>query len=156
MAHLEPARTVSQAAMKSKMEPVTQPAGGEVSQRRRGAILTMELVLTLPILLIVLLALFEFAVLLLARGSVVDASRAGARVASMAGATHADVEMVVRRVLSPALQRGVSVAYRAGHSTGDVVIVGVQVPMASASPDLLWPIGFSLRRRDLLPIFVPG
>ena len=44
--------------------------------RRRG-VLSMELVLTLPIVGVVLLALFEFTLLFYARGLVVEASRAG-------------------------------------------------------------------------------
>ena len=35
------------------------------------------------------------------------------------------------------------------HAPGEIVTVAVRVPMSTASPDLLWPIGFSLRGRSL-------
>ena len=109
----------------------------------------MELALTLPILGVVLFGLFEFTLLLYARGLVVEASRAGARQATLPGATIDDVEANVSRVLPPRLHQGLAVATDLGAYAGDVVIVGVQVPMASAAPDLLWPIGISLSGRNL-------
>jgi hypothetical protein len=36
-----------------------------------------------------------------------------------------------------------------GVNSGDVVVVSVQMPMSSACPDLLWPIGLSLNGRNL-------
>jgi hypothetical protein len=36
-----------------------------------------------------------------------------------------------------------------GEQTGDVVAVGIRVPMRMAAPDLLWPIGVGLAGRDL-------
>jgi len=36
-----------------------------------------------------------------------------------------------------------------GEYPGDVVWVGVEVPMQSAAPDLLWPIGVGLAGRNL-------
>jgi Flp pilus assembly protein TadG len=109
----------------------------------------MELVLTLPIVGVVLLALFEFTLLFYSRSLVVEASRAGARRATLPGVTAADVEDEVRRILAPPLQRGLSVETLLGQSSGDLVVVGVEVPMASAAPDLLWPIGFGLNGRNL-------
>ncbi|RLS54151.1 MAG: hypothetical protein DWH91_12600, partial [Planctomycetota bacterium] len=62
---------------------VTIPAIPTV--RRRG-ILSAELLLTLPILIVLLFGLLEFSLLFFARGDVVDASRAGARAARIFGA----------------------------------------------------------------------
>ncbi len=118
--------------------------------RSRRGILTMELVMTLPILGIVLFALFEFSLLLFARGSVVEASRAGARMASLPGADLESVEWEVRKVLNPRLQGDLDVQVDMGGGTGDVVSVIVTVPAGEASPDLLWPIGYSLRGRTLV------
>lgn len=109
----------------------------------------MELALTLPILGVVLFGLFEFTLLLYARGLVVEASRAGARQATLAGTTVDDVEATVARVLPSRMQQGLAIATDLGAHAGDVVTVGVQVPMASAAPDLLWPIGISLAGRNL-------
>lgn len=110
----------------------------------------MELVLTLPILAIVLMALFEFSMLFYARGIVVESCRAAARHGTLSGATTQTVELEARKILSPSLQDGLRVEYLPGTHSGDLVQVAVRVPMKSAAPDLLWPVGFSLRDRDLL------
>lgn len=117
--------------------------------KRRAAFLSMELVLTLPILAVVLLALFEFSILFFARSSVVEASRTAARFATLPQVTPDMVEAEVLRVLSPRLQQGLRTEVIPGVKSGDVVTVAVQVPMSSAAPDLLWPIGYSLRDRYL-------
>ncbi len=79
----------------------------------------MELVLTLPILLVLLLGLFEFTMLFYSRGLVVEASRAAARKASLPGATDEDIKAEVRRVLSPSLQAGVQIGVDLGDRSGD-------------------------------------
>jgi len=118
-------------------------------QRERRGVLSMELVLTLPILFMMLLALFQFMTLFYSRSLIVEASRAGARKATLPGVTELDIENEVRRVLVPRLQQGMQVSVDFGEWSGDVVTVSVAVPMASASPDLLWPIGFSLNGQNL-------
>lgn len=109
----------------------------------------MELVLTLPIVGVVLLALFEFTLLFYSRSLVVEASRAGARRATLTGVTQDDVELEVRRILTPQLQQGLKVQSILSAHSGDLVAVGVEVPMAAATPDLLWPIGIGLKGRNL-------
>lgn len=116
--------------------------------RRRG-FLSIELVLTLPILMVLLLGLFEFSLLFYARSSVVEASRAGARAASLQGIDQQHVEQAVRRILPPALTENCQIDYQSGERSGDKVTVGVRVPMSSAAPDLLWMVGFSLDGQDL-------
>jgi hypothetical protein len=111
--------------------------------------MSMELVLVLPILATLLLGMFEFSMLFFARSEVVDACRAGARKGTLPGATIEVIEAEVLAGLSPRLRMGAEVAVESGAYTGDPVIVAVRVPMAAASPDLLWPIGFSLRGRYL-------
>ncbi len=69
----------------------------------------MELVLTLPILGLVLLAMLEFTLLFYSRSLVVEASRAGARRATLAGTTQTDIEQEVHRILTPQLRRGMAV-----------------------------------------------
>lgn len=119
------------------------------STKARRGVLSMELVLTLPILFILLLGLFEFTMLFYSRSLVVEASRVGARRATLPGATVESVEEEVLRVLSPRLQNGIQVTVDPGLHSGDVVVVSIQTPMSSASPDLLWPIGVSLSGRSL-------
>ena len=111
---------------------------------RRG-VLSMELLLTLPIFGMLLMGLFEFSLLLYARGDVVEACRAGARRAALPGATVENVEQEVKDHLSPRLQANVEVDVECGEHPGDVVAVAVKAPMGAAAPDLLWPIGFSLQ-----------
>ena len=117
--------------------------------RRRG-ILSMELLLTLPILTVLLFGLLEFSLLFFARADVVEASRAGARAARLYGATAESVEEEVRFSLGGRLASHVRVQADLGDKTGDEVRVAVEVPMAVASPDLLWLIGYSLQGRELL------
>ena len=117
-------------------------------KRRRGW-LSIELVLTLPILMILLLGLFEFSLLFYARSSVVEASRAGARAATLSGIDQEQVEREVHRILPPALRDGCQVDYQPGKHSGERVIVGVRVPMLAATPDLLWVVGYSLDNQDL-------
>ncbi len=125
------------------------PATPHPTQRVRRGVLSMELVLTLPILLVLLLGLFEFTMLFYSRSLVVEASRAAARKASLPGATDEAIEAEVRRVLSPSLQAGVQIGVDLGDRSGDLVAVSIEVPMSSASPDLLWPIGVGLNGRNL-------
>lgn len=124
------------------------PTGSARKQARRG-MLSMELVLTLPILFVMLLGLFEFTMLFYSRSLIVEASRVGARKASLPGATEQDVQAEVMRILSPRLQDGMLVDVDLGEHSGDVVFVSVQTPMSSACPDLLWPIGVGLDGRTL-------
>jgi Flp pilus assembly protein TadG len=116
--------------------------------RRRG-VLSMELLLTLPILTVFLFGLLEFSLLFFARADVVEASRAGARAARLYGATAESVEEEVRFSLGGRFAPHVRVQAQLGDKTGDDVLVAVEVPMAAASPDLLWLIGYSLQGRDL-------
>lgn len=116
---------------------------------RRG-ILSAELLLTLPILAVLLFGLLEFSLLFFARGDVVEASRAGARAARLYGATAESVEEQVRFSLGGRLAPHARVMTSLGSKTGDEVRVSVQVPMAVASPDLLWVIGYSLKSRELV------
>ena len=109
----------------------------------------MELVFTLPIFGLLLMGLLEFALLFFARADIVEASRAGARKATLHGVTQQDIEAEVRRVLAPRLQTGLQVDADLPSNPGDVVTVAVRTPMSSASPDLLWPIGFTLNGREL-------
>ena len=116
--------------------------------QRRG-ILTMELVLTLPILIVMLLGIFQFSLLFYGRELVVEAARAGARKATLPGVSEADVQAEVRRVLPDRFLKTVQVVAELGERTGDVVSVGVGVPATTITPDLLWMIGVSLKDQTL-------
>ena len=109
----------------------------------------MELVITLPIFGLLLMGLFEYSLLFASRGDVVEACRQGCRRGTLAFATAEDVEEEVRWSLGSKLGPQAIVDTEIGEFTGDEVIVTVRVPMSAASPDLLWPIGFGLRDREL-------
>jgi hypothetical protein len=119
------------------------------SRRGKRGVLSMELVLTLPILFFLLLAIFEFMMLFYSRSLLVEASRIGARKAAISGVTEEDIAVEIERVLSPQLQKGIQINVDFGEWSGDVVTVALTVPMTSASPDLMWPIGFGLTGRNL-------
>ncbi len=117
---------------------------------KRSGVMTLELVLVLPIVLLVLFAVAEFGLLFSARQSLVAASRAGARIGSLSGATAEDVERVVREQLDPGLCADLAVEAELGRCSGDPVAVTLRVPMCSASPDLLKCIGFSVHDSELV------
>ncbi len=119
-------------------------------RHRRSGVLSMELVLTLPIVALLLAGLLEFSMLFFARGEVVEASRVAARKATLAGATLEDVENEVLKVLHPRFHDSLQVDAELGAKSGDLVAVLVTVDMSAAAPDLLWAIGYSLRGRPLL------
>lgn len=121
----------------------------QATRRRRSGVLTIELVLVLPILFIVLMAVFEFSVLFFARASVVQACRAAARQASLGVTDEQQLDEVVQRVLSPNLQPNHQVYVIPATRSGEIATVALTVPMTNAAPDLLWPVGFSLQGRYL-------
>lgn len=125
--------------------------GHNLKDRRRAGrgVLSLELALTLPILMVLLMGLFEFSMLFYGRGAVVQASRAGARKATMPGATREDVEQAILNELPARLAAGMRFEADMDGNTGDLVSVAVRVPMNRISPDLLWPIGFGLDGRYL-------
>ncbi len=118
-------------------------------QERKGFV-SLEVILVLPMFMLLLLGLCEFSLLMSARGTVVDAARAGARYATLHGVNNEDVGDEVRRSLSGPLGKYARVDSRIGEYSGDEVLVRVRVPMAAASPDLLWPVGYSIRNRELV------
>ena len=120
-----------------------------LARRRRHGVLTIEMIMVLPILITVLMGVFEFSILFFARSSVVQACRVAARQASLGVADQADIENVVNQVLSPSLQHDHEVYIIPAQRSGEITTVGLRVPMAVAAPDMLWPIGFSLQGRYL-------
>lgn len=122
------------------------------SQRsaRKSGFVSIEVILVLPMLMVLLLGLFEFSMLFTARGQVVEAAHAAARMATLHGVDDLIIEDQARRSLSAPLATSAKVETRHGVFSGDEVLVRVRVPMAAATPDLLWPIGYSVRNRELV------
>ena len=119
---------------------------------RPGAILSMELVLVLPIFMLVLFSVVEFSMLSTARTRLTDASRHGARMLCISDRSPEDVRSEVRRILGRQLAREAEIVIRDSKQPGEIVNVSVRIPMANASPDLLWMTGFSVRDRYLAAV----
>lgn len=116
---------------------------------RRGAILSMELVLILPIFLLLIFAIVEFSMLMSAHTRVGTAAHSGARLMSLTGAGADEVREQVISMLGSKLADGCRIDVMPGNHSGDIGRVVVSVPMANASPDLLWITGFGLRGRTI-------
>jgi hypothetical protein len=134
--------------LRTRLPATRRPATRRPDARRAGW-LSLELALVLPILGLVLFALFEFTLLFLARGELESAGRQGLRVASLPGTTEDDVDAVVRQTLGPRFGPRVAILVEPGERTGDAVAVSLALPMSATAPDLLWPIGWSLRDRNM-------
>lgn len=133
------------------MKASAGPSSRSAIKRRRGFVISAELVILLPLVFALVLAVIEFSLLELGRQRVMAAARAGARVAAMPGATYQDIDQAVAFAMSSApLSEARRVRVSQGEYSGDPVIVYVAVPMKAASPDLLGLIGFGLGRRMLI------
>jgi Flp pilus assembly protein TadG len=123
----------------------------------RGGVLTLELMLALPILLLVALATIEFGILLVSAQAVNAAAAVGAREATLPSATPESVTVAVEKALKgwkffPSLDpvkievNGESDATMplADAATGDSVAVTVCVDATAAAPNLLKYIGITL------------
>jgi hypothetical protein len=120
-------------------------------RRRRGFVISTELVVLLPLVFALVMAVIEFSLLELGRQRVNGAARAGARVAAMPGATMQDIDQAVAFAMTSApLAAARHVDVRQGPYSGDPVIVYVAVPMKAATPDLLGIVGFGLGKRLLV------
>jgi len=128
---------------------------GAVPRRRRrvGAILSVELMLVLPILLIGFLALLEISLLLVGEAKLAAASREGARVAAMGG-NDGDVLGAVSNVLGPNLSTQVDLTKLVTYplstwNTGDPVQVAVCVQGNALAPNFLAGLGFDLSKKTI-------
>ena len=118
---------------------------------RRGAVLTAEMLLVIPLVFALILAVVEFGMLWSGNQKLAAAARAGCRVATLPGSTQAEVEQTVRVALSHQyLAQSAQINVLWGQNTGDPVVVEVRAPMTAASPDMLGIIGFSLGSRELV------
>ncbi|MEW4487754.1 TadE/TadG family type IV pilus assembly protein [Thalassoglobus sp. JC818] len=125
---------------------------GERRRVVRTGSLSLELTLVLPILLVMLFGLFEFALLFNARIELDRATRAGARIAMMQGVDASVVEREVKQSLRPKFARAVSIGMQLGEFSGDEVVVEAGLPMTVASPNLLWPIGYNLVGQEIVTL----
>lgn len=116
---------------------------------RRGAILSMELVLILPIFLLLIFSIVEFSMLMSAHTRVANAAHSGARLMSLRGASADEVEEQVNSLLGTALSKNCQIDVQPASHAGEIGRVSVRVPMKNASPDLLWIAGYGLAHRSI-------
>jgi hypothetical protein len=115
---------------------------------RKGAILSMELVLILPIFLLLVFSIVEFSMLMSAHTRVVNAAQNGSRLMCISGAGESEVKERVTSLLGPMLAKDCLIQVYPASYAGEIGRVSIQVPMRNASPDLLWMTGFSLQDRS--------
>jgi Flp pilus assembly protein TadG len=114
--------------------------------RREGALLSTELLLLLPILLIFLLALVEITFLIVIEARLASAAREGVRVAARGGDS-GDIEAAIALIFgNPATsQVTFTVTFPSGtDNTGDPVQVVVSTPATAYVPNYLAAVCFDL------------
>lgn len=118
---------------------------------RRGAVLSTELILLVPITFGLLMALAEFSMLWLANERVVAAAQAACRTATLPGATTQAVQQAAASALGkPVLISQATIEVTWAAHAGEPVWVEVRLPMRSAAPDLLGFLGFGLGDRQIV------
>lgn len=131
------------------------PSRNCLRQRTRtGAVFSTELILVLPLVVILVVALVEFAFLWSAAHKVHLATQHACRVGTRPSFDIGRLDQAVRSAADAALvdQRLIEshrLLFRPGAHTGDSVVVEIKVPMGAASPDMLSLVGFSLKNRFL-------
>ncbi len=141
----------------------------ERTARRKGAVLSIELVMVLPILLVIVLAFVEFGILLMATQGVGAAANVGARAAALPSSTRASVVSAVDGALTGWIWKGqhevvifvnntavtaLTPDHLANAATGSVVSVTVNVEMDAAAPDLLRYFGISIAGKEITTTYV--
>lgn len=111
---------------------------------RRGST-ALEALFVVPILLAVLLAVVEFAMLLAAEQKLAEASGVGARTGSL-GRSDDDIREAVKSVMGhKQYEKGEVEIHRwDDHHTGAMIEVRVQLPAKAASPNVLRSVGIGL------------
>ncbi len=108
----------------------------------------------MPLVVGMIFALVEFAMLLKAQQHIETACQVACRVGTLPGCSAAELRGEVRaaacRVLARSrLGKAADVRFEPGRFTGDPVHVEIRVPMRAAAPDLLACFGLSIKRRCL-------
>ena len=117
---------------------------------RKGALLSLELLLTLPILLALCFGTIEMGMLLMGMQRVQSAADAACRAATLPSADAAAVQAAAVQTLAKnSLVQACTVDSTLGVYPGDPVTVKISVPMSAAAPNLLAIVGFSLSGRYL-------
>ena len=134
---------------------------------RRGTVLTIEMLLLIPLLLVIVFAIAQYSMMLMATQAISASASVGVRQAILPGATNAGVENAVRSALAgwsfqddndldvqiyvedmphgaPAVENAV---------TGEDVTVSVSVPATRVAPNALLLVGISIDSTALRSTF---
>lgn len=123
-------------------------------QRRKGQLVSMELILLSPVILAAALAMIQFSMILAMQARLASASREGARAAALGG-TPDEVRDSIKRVMGEKLFAHTRVHVEPEFSernplqTGQPVLVRVQIKVEKAFPDLLSVVGVRLGDHEL-------
>jgi hypothetical protein len=122
---------------------------------RKGAVLSLELLLLFPVLWVVCFGFVEFSLLLIGMQRVQAASNAACRMGTLPTTDLEAQQTAMNDAAKAALGRPTMVASyqmqsQVGQYSGDPVQVEISVPMTSAAPNLLLIVGFNLEGRQLV------
>ena len=133
------------------------------ARKRRGAVLTVEMLFILPLIMVVLLAIAEFSFMLLGMQAIAAATNVGAREASLASSSDTSIEAAVEGALDGWVFQGRQEtttyingidADAATAMTGDTVQVTVKLQTTHAVPDMLKFIGLTIAGQEIQATFV--
>src|SRR5262245_39762343 len=136
---------------RTRMSGQREEKATRAKAKRKGFILSAEFLFVLPILIILVLAMTEYAFLLTGETRLSLASREGAKAAALGG-NNGDVLKAINFVLGDQVSALLQyeVTYPQGTSnTGDPVTVEVTVPGSALAPNFLRIIGFNLAKVTL-------
>ncbi len=113
---------------------------------RQGALLSAEMLITFPVLMVMLFGLVETSLLISAYNQLKHASSVGARVCSISpGDSSAKVAMAIREALNndDDLIQAATVTL-VDNGSGEICRVTIELSMSEAAPNLLEAFGFKL------------
>lgn len=122
------------------------PRVRQAARSRRGAILSAEMLLVFPVLIIVLFGIIEISLLISTTNQLKLASNVGARVcATTPGPCDAAVELAINQVLgNSSTFDNVSVTCDDDGVSGGLCTITLTMPKTDAAPDLLGVLGLKL------------
>ena len=146
-----------------KPNPIRSIHDRRQQRKRKGAVLTVEMLFILPLIVLVMLAIAEFSFMLLGMQAIAAAANVGAREAALPSSSDATVEMAVEDALAgwvfqtkeetKTFVNGSDVDV-ATAVTGDTVEVAVILKTTHAVPDMLKFIGLTVAGQELRATFV--
>jgi Flp pilus assembly protein TadG len=126
----------------------------DTRRTRKGAVLSLELLLVFPILWVLCFGIVELSLLLMGMQRVQAASSAACRVGTLPASDpvvqqQAMKDAAARALGTVGLVNTYTMQSQVGQFAGDPVVVQIAAPMTAASPDFLRMIGFGLVGRQL-------